>query len=131
MGSVVMRFKQICRPSWGGADLSKARDAKTGAAPGKRAEIEWVGGPGGLQVALQGQQIGLLGRKRATWELWGLGCREQEVDRRPGLGRQGCRLICSHLHVGSLPFSSGERKAGGYSIEQGLQTPAAPQPECI
>lgn len=46
--------------------LSKARDAKTDAVMGKWAGIEWVGGPRGFQVALQGQQIGLLGRESAT-----------------------------------------------------------------
>lgn len=40
------------------------------------------------------------------------------MDRRPGLGRHGCRLICSDLHVESAVESTGRRKPGGYSIEQ-------------
>lgn len=47
-----------------------------------------------------------------------MGCREQEVGRRPGLGGHGCRLICSGLHVGSLRISAGEREPGGSSIER-------------
>lgn len=41
----------------GGSDFSKARDAKTGTDHRERAAVEWVGGPRGLQVALQGWQI--------------------------------------------------------------------------